>query len=107
MFTTQEIIGDIVYISFNDKDRYKDIGLSNCDGHFKILGYDNIGIWVEHPYRIIINNDKTKSINQEIDSSFVITWDNIKTIMHYPKREGYDFPSEFDKKIGFTRRVKK
>ena len=21
--------------------------------------------------------------------------------MHYPKREGYDFPSEFDKKIGY------
>ena len=29
-------------------------------------------------------------------------WNQIKTIMHYPDREGYDLPSEFDKNIGFN-----
>ena len=96
MFTTQEIIGDVVYISFADKERYKDIGLDLASGHFKILGYDNIGLLVEHPYQL-----ENKSTNKKIQSNFVITWDNVKTIMHYPNREGFDFPSEFDKNYGF------
>ena len=45
MFTTEKIIGDVVYISFADKERYKDIGIDTLAGHFKILGYDNIGLW--------------------------------------------------------------
>ncbi len=36
-----------------------------------------------------------------IAANFLITWDNILTIMHYPDRKGYDFPSEFEKSIGF------
>ena len=42
-----------------------------------------------------------KIYKEEIKASFLISWDNIKTIMHYPNREGYDFPSEFEKNIGF------
>ena len=107
MFKTQEIVGDIVFISFGSAERYKDIGLNAPAGHFKVLGYDNIGIWVSHPYLIVANKgddkkkSKNKSDNVEIESNFLITWDNIKTIMHYPNREGFDFPSEFDKKYGF------
>ena len=109
MFTTQEIVGDIIFISFNNKDRYKDIGLNIEAGHFKALGYDHIGVWVEHPFLVLTSKeemDKAK-INKDdltdkkIESNFLITWDNIKTIMHYPNRDGYDFPSEFDKKYGF------
>ena len=74
MFTTQEIIGDIVYVSFADKERYKDIGLDLQSGHFKILGYDNIGLWVEHPYLL-----ENKTTNKKIKSNFVITWDNVIT----------------------------
>ena len=76
MFTTEKIIGDVVYISFADKERYKDIGIDKLAGHFKILGCDNIGLWVEHPYML-----ESKSTNKKIKSNFVITWDNVKTIM--------------------------
>ena len=64
MFTTQEIIGDIVYVSFADKERYKDIGLDLQSGHFKILGYDNIGLWVEHPY--LLENKATNNANNKL-----------------------------------------
>ena len=60
MFTTEKIIGDVVYISFADKERYKDIGIDTKAGHFKILGYDNIGLWVEHPYML-----ESKSSNKK------------------------------------------
>ena len=109
MFTTQEIIGDIVFISFNDDKRYLDIGINSNCGHFMVLGYDNIGIWVSHP-NLILNISKDESgkqlskkdiIKEKIESNFLITWDNIKTLMHYPNRKGFDFPSEFDKNFGF------
>lgn len=102
MFTTQEIIGDIVYISFSDPERYVEIGVSPESGHFKVLGYDNVGIWVEHPSLLVVQDITAKKSKEiKVESNFLITWDNIKSIMHYPNREGFDFPSEFDKKYGF------
>ena len=102
MFTSQEIIGDIVYISFSDPERYLDIGIEPESNHFKVLGYDNLGIWVEHPSLLVVKDSSSKSSKEiNVQSNFLITWDNIKTIMHYPERKGFDFPSEFDKKYGF------
>ena len=44
-----------------------------------------------------------KHTRENIDANFVVTWDNVNTIMHYPNREGFDFPSEFKKmKLGFS-----
>ena len=109
MFNSEQIIGDIVFISFNDDQRYSDIGINRPFGHFLILGYDNTGVWVSHPGLYIDHledqNGKPLTLDkiykEEIKASFLITWDNIKTIMHYPNRKGFDFPSEFDKNIGF------
>ena len=75
-----------------------------------VQGIDNFGIWVSHPnLEIIHSEDNTgkpippeKMLRELIEANFLISWDNIKTIMHYPKRDGYDFPSEFDKDIGFV-----
>jgi hypothetical protein len=108
MFTSQEIIGDIIYVSLKDKERYRDIGIQD-DGHFYVLGYDNFGIWVKHPKLILSTNLDSEGkplppkniIHEKIESNFLITWDNINTLMHYPDREGFDFPSEFNKKYGF------
>ena len=38
---------------------------------------------------------------EKIDSVFLVKWDNIETIMHYPERKGYDFPPDYKMKIGF------
>ena len=74
-----------------------------------------MGIWLEHPGIIIIRSeDKTgnplpvsKQTKENIAADFIVTWDNVNTIMHYPEREGYDFPSEFNTEIGFKYRDKK
>ena len=34
----------------------------------------------------------SKHKKEEIEASFFVPWHQIKTIMHYPNREGYDFP---------------
>ena len=109
MFNNKQIIGDIVFISFTDDQRYIDIGLNQSSGHFLVLGYDNMGLWVSHPGLYISHLEdedgkplpQQKVYEEEIKASFLIFWDNIKTIMHYPDRKGFDFPSEFNKNIGF------
>ena len=109
MINLDGIIGDIIFISFGDLKRFKDIGITESSGHFLLKGYDQMGLWLEHPGIVIIRTeDKTGSplpvsehIKENIAADFIVTWDNVNTIMHYPKREGFDLPSELNKKIGF------
>jgi len=110
MTNLDDIIGDIIFISFADIERFKDIGITDTSGHFLLKGYDQLGLWLEHPGILIIRSeDKTgnplpidEHSNEEIAADFIVTWDNVSTIMHYPEREGFDFPSEFNKKFGFS-----
>ena len=109
MTNIENIIGDIVFLSFKDIGSYKNIGINSLTGHYKIKGIDNLGLWLEHPGLYIIHNEDTngkplpesKHTKETILAEFLVVWNNIDVIMHYPGREGYDYPSEFDKKIGF------
>jgi len=109
MIKLDDIIGDIIFISFANVERLQDIGISESSGHFLLKGYDRMGIWLEHPGIVIIRTeDKTgsplpvsKHTKENIAADFIVTWDNVNTIMHYPEREGFDFPNEFNKNFGF------
>ena len=109
MFTLENIIGDVVFVSLRDKSFLSKIAIPEDLNHFKIKGQDQLGLWVEHPqltfkYKLdqngksIPGNEKKP---ENVDAVFLIAWGNIDTIMHYPDREGYDFPSEFETDIGF------
>jgi hypothetical protein len=97
MYNIEDIIGDVVYIDFQDNSFYNDIGVSNNISHFHVRGYDHIGIWLAHP-KLFTKKNKEKLI----DANFLVIWSNVKNIMHYPNREKYDLPSEFDMNIGFN-----
>ena len=109
MFTVENIIGDIVYLSFRDTSFLSKLAIPEQVNHFKIIGQDQLGLWIEHPkltFRYTtdrsgkpIPEDQQKT--KEVEAVFLVSWGNIDTIMHYPNREGYDFPSEFDTDIGF------
>ena len=109
MMKIEHIVGDIVCVILRDPTMYKEINLNEKTLHLKIRGFDKMGIWVEHPGLIVIvteDNDgkpipPIKQKQEKVDSSVLITWDNIASIIHYPHREGYDYPSEFDKSFGF------
>ncbi len=109
MINLDEIIGDVIFVSFRRADCFHEIGISETSGHYRLKGYDQLGLWLEHPGIIIHRSEdeegKLLPIEEHseefIEAQFVATWDNINTLMHYPEREGYDFPSEFEKKIGF------
>ena len=110
MFKTEDIVGDVIFISFIDSERYSEIGVKTEGSHFLVKGFDQVGIWVAHPSLaekspLEDSNGKPlptdKIITIKLEANFLITWDNIKTIMHYPGRVGFDFPSEFKRHIGF------
>ena len=39
---------------------------------------------------------------QEVNASAMIPWGAIATVMHFPDVKGYDFPSPFNRDIGFN-----
>jgi len=102
MFKSEHIIGDIVFVSFVNAKEFKDIGITSSS-HYLIKGLDHLGLWLQHPGLLSSKNSKVVSkFNNHIkEGVFLVLWNQINTILHYPNREGYDFPNEFDKEIGF------
>ena len=109
MFTVENIIGDIVFLSLRDTSFLTKLAIPEQLSHFKVVGQDQLGLWVEHP-KLTFKYTKDKSgktvpedeqKTETVDAVFLIAWGNIDTVMHYPNRKGFDFPSEFDKEIGF------
>ena len=110
MFVSEDIIGDIVFISIHDIKQFLDIGIIQNSDHYFVQGLDHLGLWVRHPGLIFekvkgaslpkLNSSNDISIN--IEANFFIPWHQVKTLMHYPDREGFDFPQDvLKKKIGF------
>ena len=105
-----DIIGDVIFISFRDLERMREIGIKELSGHYMLKGYDQIGLWLEHPGILIKHlEDKKgsplppdKQTQEKIDAVFMVHWDNVNAMMHYPDRKGFDFPDQYRKKIGFT-----
>ena len=110
-YTMEFIVNDVVLITF--KENYKSIGINYSEGYFKIKGHDHLGLWLEHPgiEQIEDVDEKGKTIPAKkrkkkiIEGVFLMLWSNIITILHFPNREGFDFPGRLDKqKIGFKNR---
>lgn len=105
----EQCVGDIVFVSFRDPERFREVGFVVKSGHFMVKGFDQFGIWLAHPGLVLVVSEDSKGRplppdkhkKSRIEATFLATWDNLEVMMHYPDREGFDFPSEFDKKIGF------
>ena len=105
-----DIIGDVIFISFRDPKRMHEIGIQGKSGHYMLKGYDQLGLWLEHPGILIqkIENEQgaplppDQQTQEEIDAIFMVQWDNVNTMMHYPNRKGFDLPDQYRKKIGFS-----
>ena len=53
MFTLENIIGDIVFVSLRDKSFLSKIAIPEDLNHFKIMGQDQLGLWVEYVKKIL------------------------------------------------------
>jgi len=108
--TTSEIVGDIVQVFLNGEDSLADIGIEQKVVFLKVVGMDEFGLWVVHPGYVIkkVNDAAGKPLpankqeHQHIDANFLVRWDYINSIIHFPEREGYDYPNPYDVHIGFV-----
>ena len=72
MFTLENIIGDIVFVSLRDKSFLSKIAIPEDLNHFKIMGQDQLGLWVEHPqltfkYKLDKNGDSIPKNEQKTE----------------------------------------
>ena len=109
--TTAEIVGDIVQVVLTDTDGLEPLGLTSRTPYLKVVGMDDLGLWVEHPqYVILQTNDENgrplpedKQIKTHLEANFLLRWEKIGTLVHFPNREGFDFPNPLnDSPIGFV-----
>jgi len=111
MFKIEDTIGDVVLISFRKHEDLHDFGITTTAGHYLIKGIDQMGVWLEHPGIILSKTEDENGkpipeddiVREKVNANFLVRWDNINSIMHYPDRKGYDFPSEFDISVGFKK----
>ena len=72
--------------------------------------WDDLGLWVEHPHYVIVQTNDAqgkplpegKQVRAELAANFLLRWEKIVTLVHFPNREGFDFPNPLrDRSIGF------
>ena len=103
MFTVENIIGDIVFLSLRDTSFLTKLAISEQVSHFKVLGQDQLGLWVEHPaFQVPVIKDGKSSGEKNVNASMLIPWGFIASVVHFPGVEGFDFPNPFDAQIGFN-----
>ena len=110
VMVTNDIVGDVVQILLREAGELANLGFDKPSHFLYVVGVDDVGIWAAHPgYAIARVNDEDgkplpadEQIHTMVDANFLIRWEQIATIVHFPDREGFDFPSPFEKHIGFV-----
>ncbi len=110
VMTTSEIIGDIVHVFISDPDVLKPLGLDENPLVVQIMGADDMGLWTAHPNYVIVKTSDAKGKplpedqrdTRTLEANFLIRWEQINTIVHFPNLEGFDLPSPFERHFGFV-----
>ena len=110
MMKIENTVNDIVFSVLNDETPFDSVGISMNQFYARVVGYDEFGVWLEHPnFEIIISeNEEGKPLppdkvkREHHNASVYIPWRNVASLVHFPHREGFDFPSPFERHMGFS-----
>jgi len=75
----ETIVGDVVLLVLQDAETLKELGIQKNKIYARIAGYDENGIWIEHPNfqipRMENPDDKNSKITTEtVTASVLIAW---------------------------------
>lgn len=107
MMTIEQIVGDVVLLILNNHEPLAELGITQKGLYAKVEGYDENGIWIEHPQFNIpkVNQDPNrkskKAATQSVTAEVLIPWAFIVSVVHFPGVEGFDFPNPFESPVGF------
>ena len=106
MMKIESIVGDVVLLVLQEVESLKEMGIQKNKIYARIAGYDENGIWIEHPNFQIPrmddpNNKDSKVTMETVTATVLIAWPFITSIVHFPNVEGFDFPNPFDLQVWF------
>jgi len=102
-----KVMNDRVMLILREIDGLRAAGIYEHNFYAKVVGRDQIGLWIENPKFEIIrvrHEDGTiippdQRIKEEYIANILIPWGNIRSMVHFPGREGFDF-EEATKPLG-------
>jgi hypothetical protein len=102
-----KVINDRVMLVLREVDGLRAAGVSEHNFYAKVVGRDHIGLWIENPkFEItrVRREDGTiippdERVKEEYIANILIPWGNVRSIVHFPQRSGYDY-EEITKPLG-------
>ncbi len=107
--TIDEIMNKTVMLMVFQTDGLDAAGIKEKKFYAKAVGRDSIGLWIENPKleTTRVRDDKGILIppeqrdHEEHLAYVLIPWGNLRSVVHFPTREGFDiFEDEETKAIG-------
>lgn len=107
--TIDEIINKTVMLMIFQSDGLDPAGIKEKKFYAKVVGRDSIGLWIENPKvettRLRDDNGilipPEQRLHEEHLAYVLVPWGNIRSVVHFPDREGFDnFEDEEAKSIG-------
>jgi hypothetical protein len=103
-----DVVGRKVMILFHTAEGLEQLGIDDKSKYCRVVGYDNVGLWVENPSyeetpirfedgSVIPPDDRKK---QHYVAHILIPWGNIRGVAHFPGREEPGLESEEVRGIG-------
>ena len=110
--TVSKTIQDVVLVVLKDIGPLEPLGLKEKQFFAKVHGYDEMGLWIElpdFPVPVTASTDSglwTPEVMENVNASAMIPWGALATVVHFPDVRGYDYPSPFNRQIGFKSNTK-
>ena len=109
MMKIENTVNDVVLIVLNDVTPFERVGIGIDQFYARVVGYDEFGVWLEHPnFEVVISEDEmgkplpaNEVTREQYNASVYIPWRNVASLVHFPNRDGFDFPSPFERHFGF------
>jgi hypothetical protein len=102
-----KVINDRVMLVLRDVEGLRAAGVNEHNFYAKVVGRDHIGVWIENPKFEVTRvryEDGTiippeRRVKEEYIANILIPWGNVRSIVYFPQRSGYDY-EEATKPLG-------
>jgi hypothetical protein len=102
MVEIDKLINDKVMIVLVNRDGLNKIGIAENNFYAKIVGYDRIGLWIEHPEFTTtrVRDDEGNIIppeqrqQEKYQANVLLPWSLIRSIVHFPDRDGFAYEED-------------
>ena len=106
MMKIETIVGDVVLLVLQDTETLKELGIQKNKIYARVAGYDENGIWIEHPNFQIPRKENSDDKNSKITTvtvtaSVLIVCPHVLSFVHFSGVEGFAFPDPFNLLIRF------